>query len=740
MASPFESVEDSPFLRAQLRSLDEGVDELRERTARLSKGCSAYRDGLEDAYANEVNFAESVRAFHGPLDDPFGAQVGASEIDRLLGAFRDIADARGALLSAVETDLCARLETMVSVDLRDATEAKRRFERCSAEHERARAHFLKLTKDAKPETLRLAEAEMTQARREHDAARFGLMSRLHEADSRKRVAFVRQIAVAVDAHRAFFERGFRALAELEPFVRQVVKRCDAEAEACADDARRLVDAMAAHTAARESETARGVFVKTPGGRAEKAAPQTSLASDRSRAIQTAMHAAETAARFDRTRGGSLGGDEDALGDAPGGGSSRRDADRADDESSASASASAPARAEGVALPGAPFLAQGYLLKRSSSMRADWKRRFFVLDAFGHLGYYRDADVGSLSLRESGEPGPGGSLSRAKDTVSLLTATIKPDLEDAPAMRFCFRVVSPGKTYCLQAESEADRALDGGHHRRGGGPAQQRHRHRAERLLDRVAAAFARVEPRSLARGVLLGGVRVREKPPANGERGERRRPRHQLRAGLAGFLRKNDAFGVSVDRRAPERRAPDVSARDGGRSGRRKRRDSDSFSGARGGDGIKKKRRRPARRLGARACAARERGVRGLRRCGARMGEPEPRRDALHRVRRRAQTDGHARLQGALVRSGRARLGTRRARARLRGLGEHERQRAVGGEARGRGGRRGEHRRRNRGERAFRSERETRPKLTSRREDGVRQGEVAGPAVVRRWLARRGSR
>jgi Arf-GAP/coiled-coil/ANK repeat/PH domain-containing protein len=254
MASPFESVEDSPFLRAQLRSLDEGVDELRERTARLSKGCSAYRDGLEDAYANEVNFAESVRAFHGPLDDPFGDQVGASEIDRLLGAFRDIADARGALLSAVETDLCARLETMVSVDLRDATEAKRRFERCSAEHERARANFLKLTKDAKPETLRLAEVEMTNARREHDAARFGLMSRLHEADSRKRVAFKRQIAVAVDAHRVFFERSLKTLAELEPFARQVIARCDAEAEACADDARRLVDAMAAHTAARESET------------------------------------------------------------------------------------------------------------------------------------------------------------------------------------------------------------------------------------------------------------------------------------------------------------------------------------------------------------------------------------------------------------------------------------------------------------------------------------------------------
>ena len=80
---PFESVEDSPFLRAQLRALDEGVDELRERTVRLSKGCGSYRDGLEDSYLCDVNFAESVRAFHGPLDDSFGTQVGASEIDRL---------------------------------------------------------------------------------------------------------------------------------------------------------------------------------------------------------------------------------------------------------------------------------------------------------------------------------------------------------------------------------------------------------------------------------------------------------------------------------------------------------------------------------------------------------------------------------------------------------------------------------------------------------------------------------
>jgi len=33
--------------------------------------------------------------------------------------------------------------------------------------------------------------------------------------------------------------------------------------------------------------------------------------------------------------------------------------------------------------------QGYLLKRSASLRADWKRRFFVLDNHGSLYYYRN---------------------------------------------------------------------------------------------------------------------------------------------------------------------------------------------------------------------------------------------------------------------------------------------------------------------------------------------------------------
>ena len=454
---PFESVEDSPFLRAQIRSLDEGVDELRERTSKLSKGCSTYRDGLEDAYANDVNFAESVRAFHGPLDDVFGTQVGASEIDRMCSAFRDIADARGALLSTIERDLCNKLENLVSVDLRDANEAKRRFEKCSAEHERARGQFLKLTKSAKPEVLTHAEQELTKTRREHDAARFHLMSRLHSSNSKKQIAFKRQIAETVEAHRVFFQKGINILNAVKPFCDAIISECDTTQEKMNLDSKLLIDAMAAHTAQQEDFDS------------EEKASQTqhvgnSLTSDRSKAIQTAMHAAEAQTRHARS-GSSLGGDE--LFDLEKAGS-QQDNLVGDQNTLPEQLGCMGIQSGGIQQPAPQFLISGYLLKRSSSMRADWKRRFFVLDAFGHLGYYRDADFGCLN----GGGGTNGdadhtntttlnthtnTLSRAKDTVSLLTATIKRDLDDAPNLRFCFRVVSPGKTYCLQAESEHDRA-------------------------------------------------------------------------------------------------------------------------------------------------------------------------------------------------------------------------------------------------------------------------------------------
>ena len=451
---PFESVEDSPFLRMQMRALESDVDELRERTAKFAKDCAKYRDGLEDAYANELNFSESIKGFYGSLGDPFGNAVGGAILDRFMSSVQEIADARSMLLGAVESELCERLRRLHTLDLKDVHDARKRFDRCSAEYERARARFLSLTKDAKAESLKHAEDELHATRQVFETARFELMSQLHAADSRKRVEFKRRLALAMDAHLRFFALGHRILTDLEPFAHEVLQRCEEEEAAHAAERDALASAMADYQVSlRTSEL----------GEAPSDFDALSLTSDRSRALAAVMRGEDERwlANVNGTvgAGGSAGdagtGDAAVAADAGRSGAAESSAAATSAAASASASASASvsasarASARHVRAPssggvgGSAVLTQGYLLKRSSNMRADWKRRYFVLDALGHLTYYRgDRDVRSGS---------------AKETVRLLTATIKPDLEDAPNMRFCFRVVSPEKTYCLQAESQTDRA-------------------------------------------------------------------------------------------------------------------------------------------------------------------------------------------------------------------------------------------------------------------------------------------
>ncbi|XP_020594986.1 ADP-ribosylation factor GTPase-activating protein AGD3-like [Phalaenopsis equestris] len=121
--------------------------------------------------------------------------------------------------------------------------------------------------------------------------------------------------------------------------------------------------------------------------------------------------------------------------------------------------------------------QGYLSKRSSNLRGDWKRRFFVLDSRGMLYYYRKqwsrssgAGVHSGQRSHGSSEQSSGLLSRwfsshyhggvhdeksvARHTVNLLTSTIKVDADQSD-LRFCFRIISPTKNYTLQAESAND---------------------------------------------------------------------------------------------------------------------------------------------------------------------------------------------------------------------------------------------------------------------------------------------
>ncbi|PPD99026.1 hypothetical protein GOBAR_DD03938 [Gossypium barbadense] len=113
--------------------------------------------------------------------------------------------------------------------------------------------------------------------------------------------------------------------------------------------------------------------------------------------------------------------------------------------------------------------QGYLLKRSSSLRGDWKRRFFVLDSQGTLYYYRNKGIkptGFLHHYAGSAEYNSGVFARFRAkyrtsscednlgcrTVDLCTSTIKMGAEDTD-LRLCFRIISPLKTYTLQILGE-----------------------------------------------------------------------------------------------------------------------------------------------------------------------------------------------------------------------------------------------------------------------------------------------
>eukprot|EP00775_Hariotina_reticulata_P013839 gene13839-13960_t len=75
-----------------------------------------------------------------------------------------------------------------------------------------------------------------------------------------------------------------------------------------------------------------------------------------------------------------------------------------------------------------IIKQGYLSKKSQGKgRHDWKRRFFVLDSSGMMYYYSHKGDSLMS---------GGRGGRPKNTLPLLTSTVKLDGDDL-AVRCCF---------------------------------------------------------------------------------------------------------------------------------------------------------------------------------------------------------------------------------------------------------------------------------------------------------------
>ncbi|KAK0574521.1 hypothetical protein LWI29_024917 [Acer saccharum] len=410
MAS-FINLEDSPMFQKQLFSLEETSDELKDRCQKLYKGGKKFTDALGVACSGDTSFADSLEAFGGGQDDPVSVSIGGPVMSKFINAFRELATYKELLRSQVEHVLVDRLMQFLTVDLQNAKESRRCFDKSVHAYDQAREKFVSLKKNTRDDIVAELEEELQNSRSAFERSRFNLVSALTNIEAKKKYEFLESISAIMDGHLRYFKLGYDLLSQIEPYIHQVL------------------------TYAQQSKESTNI-------------EQDKLA----KRIQEYRTQAELDNSADMEPSTSADGIHVGL----------------------SSYKNIEAIMQSTANGEVQTIKQGYLLKRSSSLRRDWKRRFFVLDSQGTLYYYRNKGTKPMGSHHhytgSAEQNAGvfrrfrtrhHRASSLNDetlgcrTVDLRTSAIKINAEDTD-LRLCFRIISPIKTYTLQAETEGDR--------------------------------------------------------------------------------------------------------------------------------------------------------------------------------------------------------------------------------------------------------------------------------------------
>ncbi|XP_057846904.2 ADP-ribosylation factor GTPase-activating protein AGD3 isoform X2 [Cryptomeria japonica] len=376
-------------------------------------------EGLGEAYDGDIAFASSLETFGGGHDDPISIAVGGPVMTKFTIALREIGTYKEVLRSQVEHMLNDRLANFVNSDLQDVKEVRKRFDKATLHYDQVREKFMSLKKSTRIDIVTETEEDLHNARSAFEQARFNLVTALSNIEAKKKFEFLEAVSGTMDAHLRYFKQGYELLHQMEPYIHQVLTYAQQSRERTNYEQSALAERMEEFRKQIELENQRSFndIDTSPSGDGIQAVGRSSH-----KMIEAVMQS---------TMKGKV-----------------------------------------------QTIKQGYLLKRSSNLRGDWKRRFFVLDSRGMLYYYRKqwskpAGPGNQQsiqrapsssehvagligrLLSSGHNIPQEEKSVTHHTVNLLTSTIKVDAEQTD-LRFCFRIISPTKNYTLQAENAVDR--------------------------------------------------------------------------------------------------------------------------------------------------------------------------------------------------------------------------------------------------------------------------------------------
>ncbi|WRX14051.1 Arf GTPase activating protein - like 1 [Theobroma cacao] len=329
----FIKLEDSPMFQKQLCSLEFTADELKDRCQRLYKGSKKFMAALGEAYNGETSFADSLEAFGGGQDDPVSVSIGGPIMSKFINAFRELASYKELLRSQVEHVLIDRLMHFMTVDLQEAKESRRRFDKAINAYDQAREKFVSLKRNTRGDIVAELEEDLQNSKSAFERSRFNLVNALMNIEAKKKYEFLESISAIMDAHLRYFKLGYDLLSQLEPFIHQVLTYAQQSKELANAEQDKLEKRIQEFRTQAEIDSLRASSNLEPSTSADRI-HVIGMNSDKN--IEAIMQS-------------STNGEVQTI-------------------------------------------KQGYLLKRSSSLRGDWKRRFFVLDSQGTLYYYRNKGI------------------------------------------------------------------------------------------------------------------------------------------------------------------------------------------------------------------------------------------------------------------------------------------------------------------------------------------------------------
>ncbi|XP_065870153.1 ADP-ribosylation factor GTPase-activating protein AGD4-like isoform X1 [Euphorbia lathyris] len=411
----FINLQDSPMFQKEICSLEQIADELSDRCQRLYKGCHRFMASLGEASSADTSFADSLEAFGGGQDDPVSVSIGGPIMTKFIGAFRELATYKEFLRSQVEHVLIDRLVQFMDGDLKNAKESRKRFEKAVHAYDQSREKFVSLKKNTRGDIIEELEEGLQNSKSAFERSRFNLVNAVVNVEAKKKYEFLESISAIMDAHLRFFKLGYDLFSQMEPFIHQVLTYAQQSKELANTEQDKLAKRIQEFRTQAEYESNHA---------SSDTEPSTSV--DGLRVVGVSSYR-NVEAVMQHTANGEV-----------------------------------------------TTLKQGYLLKRSASSRMDWKRRFFVLDSQGTLFYYRNKGNrpmgfqhrsvsssehnSSVFARFRSRQNKASSLSEGNlgcHVIDLHTSTLKIDSDDSD-LRLCFRIISPSKSYTLQAESGADR--------------------------------------------------------------------------------------------------------------------------------------------------------------------------------------------------------------------------------------------------------------------------------------------